>query len=225
MNANENLNSNHFQHEARDLLTQLEQELLLFPDDPNSQRVHTLMRTAHTLKGAAATVEKTAIQNVAHILEDVFIAFFNPDLAIDQQVEALLFEGLDCLRLLLQDGDIDESAIMNRAASVIAQLQEKFGDDFRLDNPIPSSAELGFDMVAAMFESGVAERLQTLEQAIANASVSPNSADALDQLKTTLVAHADLFKGLAESLDLSGFRAIATLTLDAITHHPDQILA
>ncbi|MEB3233505.1 MAG: response regulator, partial [Leptolyngbyaceae bacterium] len=109
--------------------------------------------------------------------------------------------------------------------SVIAQLQEKFGDDFSLDNPIPSSADLGFDIVAAMFESGVAERLDTLEQVLTHAAATPQSSDALHQLKTTLINQATVFQGLAESVNLSGFRAIATLILEAIHHHPDQVLA
>ncbi|MEM9215565.1 MAG: hybrid sensor histidine kinase/response regulator [Cyanobacteria bacterium P01_F01_bin.150] len=214
-----------FQTEAHDLVAKIEQELLHLLDDPSSQRIHTLMRTAHTLKGAAASVEKEAIQNVAHVLEDIFVALYNPNLCVDQQVEALLFEGLECLRLLLQGRLVDESAVMNRAASVIAQLQEKFGDEFKTDNPIPSSEELGFDIVAAMFEAGVTQRLELLKTSVEKASTAAPLSSVMGELNTMLKTHANVFLGLAESLGLEGFRAIASLTLAALDQHPKQTLA
>lgn len=208
----------YFLTEAQDLLSTIEQGLFSLRSERTTAKVHELMRAAHTLKGAAASVELSAVANVAHILEDIFRAFYNPDVEIDAEVEALLFQGYECLRLLLTaqfDGSqVDESGILNRAADIIARLQAKLGDCFNQEAPIPSSAELGFDMVQSMFEIGVTQRLQELSQAIV--SHVPN----LDEV---LRSETEIFLGLAESVELPGFAAIARTTLAALERNPEAV--
>ncbi|MBD1849035.1 hybrid sensor histidine kinase/response regulator [Leptolyngbya sp. FACHB-711] len=208
--------NSYFLTEAQDLLKIIEQGVLSLRSNRTSANVHELMRAAHTLKGAAASVGLSAINNVAHVLEDIFRAFYNPAVEIDTEIEGLLFEGYECLRLLLTaqlDGSqVDESDTLNRAADVIARLQEKLGDRFDRDTPIPSSAELGFDMVQSMFEIGVTQRLEELSQAVVR------HAPDLDEV---LRSQAEIFLGLAESLELPGFAAIAQTTLAALERHPE----
>ncbi|NJM57330.1 MAG: hypothetical protein HC857_07710 [Synechococcales cyanobacterium RU_4_20] len=161
----------YFVHEASDLLQAIEQDLLTLREDRTSAKVHSLMRSAHTLKGAAATVGLETVQHVAHVLEDVFRALYNPDIEVDDEVEALLFEGYDCLRMPLMaeisgGSAIDESDILNRAAAIISQLQDKLGDLFDREASIPTAQELGFDVVQSMFEAGVEQRLTSLQAAI-----------------------------------------------------------
>jgi len=208
-----------FLSEAQDLLQTIEPLLMDLQRERTTARVHELMRAAHTLKGAAASVGQRAIQEVSHVLEDIFRALYNPDLAIDAEVEALLFEGYACLRrpiiAALHDESVDESEVMNRAAEIIARLQEKFGDAFDPDAFMPTSAELGFDMVQSMFEMGVTQQLNTLRAAI-------QEQDAI-ALAETLQTQAELFLGFAESLNLQGFGEIAQTTLMALRNHPDQV--
>lgn len=214
----------YFVTEASDLLQKIEADLLALVDGRDSAKVHALMRSAHTLKGAAATVGLETVKHVAHVLEDVFRALYNPDIEIDEEVEALLFEGYECLRMPLMaelsGGHVDESDILNRAAAIIARLQEKLGDLFDREAPIPTSQELGFDVVQSMFEMGVEQRLNAL-----NSALDQNRAQSLadqtlrDQLETT----TQVFLGLAESLQLPGFGAIAQTVLEAIATQPQRI--
>lgn len=208
----------YFLAEAQDLLQQIEQGLLNLRDDRSTAKIHRLMRAAHTLKGSASSVGQSAISSVAHLLEDVFTALYNPDLVIDSEVESLLFQGYECLRILLTaevtGSHIDESEVLNRSAGIIAQLQTKLGDQFNQDAMIPSSLELGFDIVQSMFEMGVSQRLQELRQSLHQ----PDS-----MLLETLRTQAEILLGLAESVELHGFQAIAQATLTALAHHPDQV--
>ncbi|NEO72637.1 Hpt domain-containing protein, partial [Moorena sp. SIO3H5] len=105
----------YFLQEAPELLQVLENDLLSLPEHYSINKVNNLMRTTHTLKGAAASIGLETIATVAHSLEDIFKALFNPDLSIDPEIEALLFQAYECLRLPLTaeltGGQIDDTEI------------------------------------------------------------------------------------------------------------------
>lgn len=210
-----------FLTESQDLLQRIESDLLSLKQDRSPNRVHNLMRSAHTLKGAAASVELDTITQVAHVLEDIFKALYNPDIVIDTEVEALLFEGYECLRLVLMaelsHGQIDPGEIQQRVIKVMSRLQEKLGDQFDCNADLPSSVELGFDVVQSLFDVMVKQRLQELEDALHNGSGA--------EVEAELRTKADVFLGLAESLNLPGFGTIAQTVLQALEAAPEHKLA
>ncbi|GAB4386734.1 MAG: hypothetical protein Kow00121_53940 [Elainellaceae cyanobacterium] len=229
----------YFLQEAPELLQALEQSLLEFKDHHGIQQVNNLMRVTHTLKGAATSVGLETIATVAHSLEDIFKVLCNPNASVDLEVEALLFEGVECLRLPLiaelTGRTIDQSEVLDRAATIFAQLQENLGDFFGQNTPLPTSAELGFDITQSIFEVGVTQRLEQLAAAIAETLVDLEALDSgtldsgtLDSgtldLVTLTHSHAEVLLGLAESLNLKGFGAIAQATLIALDRHPEQVV-
>ncbi|HEY9650494.1 MAG TPA: Hpt domain-containing protein, partial [Coleofasciculaceae cyanobacterium] len=210
----------YFLQEAPELLQVLEQELLGFRENYNINKVHNLMRTTHTLKGAAASVGLETIKSVAHSLEDIFKAFFNPDVAVDAEIEALLFEGYECLRLPLTaeltGRPINHGEILDRTAHVFAKLHEKLGDCLSEDAQIPTSVELGFDVTQSIFEVGVTQRLEAIASVIDSGNPT--------EIAATLRTQSEVFQGLAESLNLPGFGAIAQAVLVALETHPEQVM-
>jgi chemotaxis protein histidine kinase CheA/ActR/RegA family two-component response regulator len=208
----------YFLQEAPELLQALEQGLLSFKEEQGINQVNNLMRVTHTLKGAATSVELETIATVAHSLEDIFRALCNPQAAIDSETEALLFEGVECLRLPLvaelTGGAVDHFEILDRAATIFAQLQEKLGNCFDEAVPLPTSAELGFDVTQSIFEVGVTQRLEQITDALSNAEPA--------ELAVTLRTQAEVFLGVAESLNLQGFGAIAQTVLLALNCHPER---
>src|SRR5919199_147018 len=210
----------YFLQEAPELLQVLEQDLLSLREDYSINKVHNLMRTTHTMKGAAASIGLETIKTVAHSLEDIFKALFNPNLSIDAEVEALLFEGYECLRLPITaevtGGQVNDAEILDRTAAVFAQLQEKLGNCFASETYIPSSVELGFDVTQSIFEIGVSQRLEEIAAAVASANPQV--------VVTTLRTQIEVFQGLAESLNLPGFGAIAQAAIAALDAHPAQVL-
>lgn len=208
----------YFLQEAPELLNDLEQGLLSFRTDRGINQVNNLMRVTHTLKGAATSVGLETIATIAHSLEDIFKALCQPNLVLQPDAEALLFEGVECLRLPLiaelTGGVVNHTEILDRAATVFAQLQEQLGDCFDQVAQLPTSAELGFDVILSIFELGVEQRLEQISLALEHAQP--------EAIATTLQTQAEVFLGLAESLNLPGFGAIAALVLTALTQHPDQ---
>lgn len=211
----------YFLQEAPELLQTIEHGLLQFRDDHGINQVNNLMRATHTLKGAATSVGLETIATVAHSLEDIFKALCQPNLTIDPEVEALLFEGFECLRAPLvaelTGGTANHAEVLDRAAAVFAQLQETLGDCFDQTASLPTSAELGFDIAQSIFEVGVAQRLEQIEAVLAEGQP--------DEVATVLQTQAEVFLGLAESLNLLGFRAIAQTAIAALNHRPDEAIA
>lgn len=214
----------YFLTEAQDLLHSMEQDLLSLREDRSPAKVHSLMRAAHTLKGAAASVGFNDIKTISHSLEDVFKALYKPEVEIDTELETLLFEGYECLRLPLMsaispdhpEGKSD-TAVLAQSEAVFKQLRAKLGQYFDPGAALPTSTELGFDITQSLFETGVQERLEQL--AIVVSTGTP------DQIRETLQTQAEVFLGLSESLNLSGFGAIAKTALEALRVNPEQSAA
>lgn len=61
-----------FFDEADELLRDMEQHLLeLDPFDPDSEQLNAIFRSAHSIKGGAATFGFTQLQNTTHTLENL----------------------------------------------------------------------------------------------------------------------------------------------------------
>jgi chemotaxis protein histidine kinase CheA len=208
----------YFVTEAEELLNSLGQDLSSFREHYSLGKIHNMLLAVHTLKGGSASVGLQTIAKIAHGLEDVFAALRHSDAAIE--LEPLLKEGFESLRspLLAQFAGIpiDESEALNHAASVIAQIQAKLGDCFDRETPLPTSAELGFDVVQNLFQVSVAQRLDDLERSL----LFPNP----QELAVLLQEKAEVFLGLAESMNLPGFAAIAQTALTALQINPHRVV-
>jgi chemotaxis protein histidine kinase CheA/ActR/RegA family two-component response regulator len=210
----------YFLQEAPELMQTLEQGLLSLKENWGINQVNDLMRATHTLKGAAISVGLDTIARIAHSMEDVFKALCRPDISLDPEIEALLFEGLECLRsplmAELNGSSVDDGEVLNRTASIFARLQEKLGDCFDQQPYLPTSSELGFDLTQSLFEIGVTQQLEQIEALL--------SEPELETVATGLRSHADILLGLAESLNLSGFGAIAKAAIAALDAHPEEAM-
>ncbi len=211
----------YFLSEAPELLHTIEEELFSLVEDRSTNKVHNLMRATHTLKGGAANVELESINKIAHSLEDVFKALYNPEVEIDPQLHSLLLQAFECLQLCLTSEitgtKIDDDELMQRAAAVFANLQEKLGDAFGAEAHIPTSEELGFDIVLSIFETGVTQRIDSIDELLKN---PPES----NEVATFLRTQAEVFTGLSESLNLPGFGEITQAILAALDANPSQAL-
>ena len=211
----------YFLEEAPELLQTIEEELFALDNlaaDERPLKINNLMRAAHTLKGGAANVGLDAINKVSHTLEDVFKALYNPDLEIDAELQTLLFENYECLRLLLtaelNSGTVDEEDILNKSAGIFVELQDKIGDYWSDGDAFPTSEELGLDVVESFFKEIIPERLSEISNALDN----PDPI----QIAEILRSQAEIFIGLAESLNLPGFKAISRTIITAIDSYPDR---
>jgi len=206
-----------FIQEAPELLQVIETDLLTLREDRSTAKIHNMMRAAHSLKGGAASVGLDVIKTLAHSLEDIFKGLHNPELEIDVDVENLLLQAYDCLRLplieQLNTGEFDAEKAMVNAEPVFAQIEAQIGEYLKGSTEMPSSVELGVDIAASIFEVDVAQGIERLAQVLAQ---SQNQ----EIIEGEVRAQAEVFAGIAELLNLPGFGAIASTTLAALDAHP-----
>ncbi|MBE9192215.1 hybrid sensor histidine kinase/response regulator [Gloeocapsopsis crepidinum LEGE 06123] len=207
-----------FIQEAPELLQVIETDLLTLREDRSTAKIHNMMRAAHSLKGGAASVGLDIIKTLAHSLEDIFKGLHNPELEIDVNVENLLLQAYDCLRLplieQLNTGEFDAEKAMVNAEPVFAQIEAQIGEYLKGSTEMPSSVELGVDIAASIFEVDVAQGIERLAQVLAYSQ---------DQeiIEGEVRAQAEVFAGIAELLNLPGFGLIASTTLAALDAHPE----
>jgi two-component system, chemotaxis family, sensor histidine kinase and response regulator PixL len=211
----------YFLAEAPELLQTIEHEILTLPNEHTTAKVHNLMRALHTLKGAAANVGLATIERIAHDFEDLARVFYNLEVKIDPAIQSLLFDGYsglhECLEAQMMDIKIDEPAIVERLAATIEQLKAILGDWTEADIALPTAMELGFDIVASIFETTIQEQIDGLSAAISTATAN--------QIETYINQCTEICIGLAESFELPGFLAINHTIIEAIAIHPDRVEA
>ena len=210
-----------FLEEAPDLLQAIEVDLLTLRQERSTAKVHNLMRAAHSLKGGSASVGLETIKTLAHRLENIFKAFYSEDLEIDTDLESKLLQAYDCLRFPIMEqtqvGHFDAEQALFVADPIFTQIEERLGPALmQTDNYIPSSAELGVDMVKSIFEVDVGQGLELLAAIVAH----PYDYEVAGELR----AQAEVFTGFAELLNLPEFGAIAETATAALNAHPDRAL-
>ncbi|MEM8718902.1 MAG: hybrid sensor histidine kinase/response regulator [Cyanobacteria bacterium P01_G01_bin.39] len=208
-----------FIEEAQELLQVLESGLLELRHDHSTPKVHELMRAAHSIKGGAASVELSVIELLAHRLEDFFKALYSDEVEFDGELESLLLQGYDCLSHPLTEqieaGTFDEEAALLTAEPVFAALETRLEDALKnADNYIPSSNDLGVDIVASIFEVDVVQALEHLQEVVDNI----DNFNPAEELQTTL----EMFAGFAELFNLSGFTEIVQTAQAALSQNPQQ---
>ncbi|MBD2187171.1 hybrid sensor histidine kinase/response regulator [Pseudanabaena mucicola] len=205
-----------FKQEAPEFLQTIETGLLSLREDRSTANVHAIMRAAHSIKGGSASLNLEGIKTIAHQLEDVFRSLYRFEGEIDGDVEGLLLQAYDCLRLplmeQLQTGSYDSEAAIAAAEPIFEVLKLYLGD-IDEDVELPTSAELGVDIVQIVFDGDVQQGITRLQGVLADPVGIPVAGE--------IRAQVEVFCGIGELLNLSGFSAIANTTLQALNHHPD----
>jgi two-component system chemotaxis sensor kinase CheA len=90
-----------FAEESGELLTEMEQTLVSMDEHPDEERLRSIFRGAHTVKGAAAAMGYSGMTDVAHVLEDVLETLVERRLPVTDEQVTLLLAAVDRLRELL----------------------------------------------------------------------------------------------------------------------------
>src|SRR5574337_196007 len=102
-----------FVQEALEHVENLNQHLLKYEEEPNVRdHIDILFRSAHTLKGMAATMQYDQIREICKTVEEIFDKFRKEETTITAELGNVLFLGIDYLRQLINDEtkkiDLDE---------------------------------------------------------------------------------------------------------------------
>lgn len=132
-----------------------------------------------------------------------------------------MLQAYDCLRLPLMlritMGAFDAEQALTLAEPVFSQIEERFGDALsQTENYIPSSSDLGVDMISSILEIDVAQGLERLAAVLAN----PQNYEVAGELR----AQVEVFAGFAELMNLPEFEAIAAAVKTALGANPNRVL-
>ncbi len=210
-----------FIEESLEFLQILEQGLLDLRHDRSVSKIHELMRAAHSIKGGAASMGLDGIKAIAHQIEDVFRALYRLETPIESDFESLLLQAYDCLSQPLleqiQTGHHDGDAALRAAKPILDQLADWLGSVLQdVDHELPTSAELGFDLVAIIFGTDVTQGIDRLESVLAN----PTDREVFCEIH----AQAEVFIGVGQLVNVPGFVRIAQATIAALDAQPDAAL-
>ncbi|MDE1763460.1 MAG: chemotaxis protein CheA [Thaumarchaeota archaeon] len=93
-----------FVQEALEHVESLNRHLLEYEEEPNvKEHVDTLFRSAHTLKGMAATMQYEQIREICKTIEEIFDKFRKEETTITAELGNVIFLGIDHLRQLVND--------------------------------------------------------------------------------------------------------------------------
>ena len=159
-----------FLDEAEEYFDLMESNLLgLANTAVEPQKVDSVLRSAHSIKGGAAMMGFDILSQVAHRLEDFLKILRVRYVAqtIDVEVETLLLGGVDCLRnlasvnrqLLSTEDAIankqQRQALRDRLEPVFDKLQSHLGDLEASDENALLTQNEDFDPAVLIFEEGV----------------------------------------------------------------------
>jgi two-component system sensor histidine kinase and response regulator WspE len=140
-----------FREEVRAHTGTLNQGLVeLEKDAANPQKIEPLMRAAHSIKGAARIVNIDAAVQLAHAMEDAFVAAQEGRIRIVPADVDVLLRGTDMLARLGQVADGDVAAWSAANTAEIADLREGFG---RMAQGQPAPVAVGRPTQTAALES------------------------------------------------------------------------
>ena len=90
--------------------------------------VESMMRAAHSIKGAAAIVELHVVVQLAHAMEDAFIAAQHKLLALTPERIDVLLAGVDLIVQVARQGEADVAAWLGGQAESISALMRSIGN-------------------------------------------------------------------------------------------------
>lgn len=115
-----------FINEARELIGQMEEGLMALEKTPSDELLHAVFRSAHTIKGAAATVNCASISGFTHVLENTLDLLRQHQRELDPHLIESLLASVDHLRMLVdhfaQGKDSLSEDEANSEATLLAQL-------------------------------------------------------------------------------------------------------
>jgi len=112
-----------FVTETTEHLQSINTNLVLLEQNPaHTEAIHSLFRSAHSIKGMAASMGFDVIRDLAHALEDLMDDFRQGRRAVNREATDLLFQGLDLLEGLVKEAAADKPFTISIEA-LLAKIQ------------------------------------------------------------------------------------------------------
>ncbi len=208
-----------FVQESLELLQHLESGLMTLVQDHEAQKIHGLMRAAHSIKGGAACIGLMAVQSIAHDLENGIRALYKDDTVFDIELENLLLQAYDALqepiRQQIQTGEYEPEHALEKAKPIFESLEVKLGHALSEAAELPE-VQMEGDLTEFIFQEEVPQALGRLDKFVKQPPAkSP---------VTELTSQLEVLSTLGDMLNLEGFAAIAQAATDAVKINGDEVI-
>jgi len=224
-----------FRAEVDTHMSALNDGLLALERDPGqSSHFERLMRAAHSIKGAAKIMGAGAAVQIAHVIEDSFVAARDGQLTMTSALIDVLLEGVDLLgtvahREMLEPDDatvarVREVAERIKHAAQAGPAQETLpasrtaGPDRSAGEPIAAELRLGRTLNAAWIREHHARITTAIQSAIANVHLDCSAVETIDA--SGLAWLTWLGSHLNEHADASRIK----ICLDGVAPHWQRVL-
>lgn len=121
-----------FFDEADELLRDMEQHLLeLDPRDPDSEQLNAIFRSAHSIKGGAATFGFTLLQKTTHTLENLLDKARHDELTLTPDIIDVFLDTKDVMGSQLdayKSDTLPDEESFNRICEVLGHVEQSVSD-------------------------------------------------------------------------------------------------
>ncbi|MEQ4692500.1 chemotaxis protein CheA [Providencia manganoxydans] len=159
-----------FFDEADELLRDMEQHLLeLDPFDPDSEQLNAIFRSAHSIKGGAATFGFTQLQNTTHTLENLLDKARHDELTLTPDIIDVFLDTKDVMASQLEaykNDSLPDEETFKRICEVLGRVEQTAEEVISPELPLPQSAQI--ETVAAIADDYSYYVIITLAQLKAN---------------------------------------------------------
>ena len=210
-----------FLEEAKEYLSTIESAFMGLSNVPlELQSLDPALRAAHSIKGGAAMMEFNALSYFSHRLEDSLKVLNSGQRDnIDEDVEILLLNSIDCLRQLIsassQVEEIEKSWLEINIEPIFEQLYACLGEPEPEDELAVIATEADAEIKVLLFQTEVEEYLQRLDSCLADSPLS--------SLSTELSSIAQELAGLSQMLKLDSLGSLCESIVQQIITRPEQI--
>jgi chemotaxis protein histidine kinase CheA/ActR/RegA family two-component response regulator len=204
-----------FVEESLELLQQIQELLIALPHDSSPIVIHKLLRTAGTIRSGADQVKLTDIYNLARRFEDVCRLLWQKKISVDSELDNLLWQAYDCLRLSLSAQmrlePEETTVLLAQAEEVFSQLEARLDGKSKNEKGLLTLNDLEENEIELFSKGEVTQALNTLKSLLDNPK---------PQLEEALKMEIETILRLGEIWDISAFIAIAQMSLAALQISP-----
>jgi len=132
-----------FRLEAKAQVAILNHELLAIENNPQSSQIlETMMRAAHSIKGAARIVNLDGVVELTHVMEDCFVATQAKTITLTPDNVNVLLQGVDLLQSISQLNDTELPDWLEKHQADFINIRDNVAAILQPDTPITNHQSL-----------------------------------------------------------------------------------
>ncbi len=161
-----------FLAESEEGLSSMEEALMILERQPRDEEaLGMVFRIAHTIKGTAAMFDFTAVERLAHVLEELLDRLRGRSLPLTGELASLLLRAVDVLRVMILEAAAGNLEMGQEGKSILDQLRRASAGQ----RPAMTPGEQPAEVFAPELTEPPANRSRSIDRSAEAALRSPGS--------------------------------------------------